>query len=86
MAVPYEPPIETLDDVVQRTDRAHFCGSTESTIEALTDTNLFLEGTYEVFFTTSTNPVVNQVYEMAKQEKYGLVLLLFINSFSNNLI
>ena len=76
MAVPYEPPMDTLEDVVQRTDRAHFCGSTESTIEALTDTNLFLEGTYEVFFTTSTNPVVNQVYEMAKQEKYGLVLFI----------
>ena len=26
MAVPYEKPIETLEDVVQRTDRAHFCG------------------------------------------------------------
>ena len=26
MAVPYEKPIETLEDVVLRTDRAHFCG------------------------------------------------------------
>lgn len=26
MAVPYEKPIETLENVVQRTDRAHFCG------------------------------------------------------------
>ena len=27
MAVPYETPIETLDDVVLKTDQAHFCGS-----------------------------------------------------------
>ena len=26
MAVPYEKSIETLEDVVMRTDRAHFCG------------------------------------------------------------
>ena len=26
MAVPYEKPIDTLENVVQRTDRAHFCG------------------------------------------------------------
>ena len=48
----------------------------EQTELTFADTNLFLEGTYEVFFTTSTNPVVNQVYEMAKQEKYGLGLFI----------
>ena len=26
MAVPYEKSIETLEDVVLRTDRVHFCG------------------------------------------------------------
>ena len=26
MAVPYEKSIETLEDVVMRTDRAHLCG------------------------------------------------------------
>lgn len=76
MAVPYEPPMDTLEDVVQRTDRAHFCGSTEWTIEALTKNNLFLEGTFEDYFSTSSDPLVNQVYKMAKQEKYGLVLVL----------
>lgn len=73
MAVPYETPIETLSDVVLKTDRAHFCGSAEQSLRSIhiRTFHFLLEGTYEVFFSSSSNPLVQQVYELAKQEKYG---------------
>ena len=73
MAVPYETPIETLSDVVLKTDQAHFCGSMKQRLRPLHIRPLhpLVEGTYEVFFSSSSNPLVQQVYELAKQEKYG---------------
>ena len=55
MAIPREKPINSLADVLERTDRAHFCAG----------------GTYEGHFSSSENPTVQKIYDLAQQEKYG---------------
>ena len=71
MAVPKEKPINSLEDIQGRTDRAHFCGGKKVLISISFMTSEFLGGTYENFFSTSTNALVKNIYNLAKQEKYG---------------
>ena len=57
-----------------------------SCIKTQTDTltalhTFYLEGTYEVFFSSSSNPLVQQVYELAKQEKYGCLIRILLDIF-----
>ena len=42
MAVPYETPIETLSDVVLKTDQAHFCGSMKQRLRPFIHTTILL--------------------------------------------
>ena len=65
MAVPYEKPIETLVDVVQRTDRAHFCaGENYENTKNHLDIFIIPGGTYESSFAQATSPLRKKIYEL----------------------
>ena len=71
MTVPKEKPINSLTDIPGRTDRAHFCGGKKVLISKSFMTSEFVGGTYENFFSASNNTLVKNIYNLAKQEKYG---------------
>ena len=65
MAVPYEESIETLEDVVLRTDRAHFCGGdNDGENKDPFDNIVFIGGTYESSFSQATSPLRKKIYEL----------------------
>ena len=68
MAVPLEPTIDTLEDAVTRTPRVHFCGGKFLSINSSVKYNqcYCIGGTYERFFSLSTNPVHRKIYESGK--------------------
>ena len=75
MAVPTEKPIDSLQDIIGRTDRAHFCGGKSNEFSSVdgVKSRAFVGGSVENFFSNSnsSDPVTQQIYELANQEKYG---------------
>ena len=70
MAVPYEKSIETLEDVVLRTDRAHFCGGdNDGRNKDPFDKVVLIGGTYESSFSQATSPLRKKIYELGKKFK-----------------
>ena len=73
MAVPYEKPIETLEDVVQRTDRAHFCGGeNDENNKKHLDIFIIPGGTYDSSFSQATSPLRKKIYELGKNDKSNI--------------
>ena len=71
MAVPYEKSIETLEDVLLRTDRAHFCGGdneAETKILLISLIQYIIGGTYESSFSQATSPIRKKIYELGKKK------------------
>ena len=74
MAVPYEKSIETLEDVLLRTDRAHFCGGdneAETKILLISLIQYIIGGTYESSFSQATSPIRKKIYELGKTKKFN---------------
>ena len=75
MAVPYEKPIETLENVVQRTDRAHFCGGEIHFFKFLRKYFIITGGSYESSFSQATSPLRKKIYVLGKNIKFYLIWL-----------